>query len=61
MPRIAERASKRKVEKHPLIATRKMLLVTMSRKGSTSDTAEVQRSEVRMVLRGEQVKTMVLK
>lgn len=33
----------------------------MARKGSMNDMAEVKRSEVRRVLRSDQVKTMVLK
>lgn len=43
------------MEKHPLILTAKKLLVTMARKSSVRDGAEIRGSKVRILLRGERV------
>lgn len=61
MPRKAEKSSQLNVEKHLSILRTIRLLVTMARKDSMIDAAEVKRCKVKTVLRGEQVKTMVLK
>ena len=61
MPRRDEKSSQLKVEKHRSILRTIRLLVTMARKGSMIVAAEVKRSKVRIVLRGEQVKTNLLK
>lgn len=44
------------MKKHPLILRTMKLLVAMTRKGSMIDVGEVKRSEVRLALRGGQVR-----
>lgn len=61
MSRTAQRSSKKEVQKCPLILRIKRLLVTMARKSSMTDAAEIKGGELSILLRGKQGKTIVLK